>query len=267
MARRRLMTILATTCVAGMVTAPALATPLDLVTEPVEEVVTEVETVVETVTEPVDESVTEAESTTETVTDSVTEAESTGDVVESTTEVVTETTETVTDPVEDLIAPDDPDPSPSPSDSGTSSEGERRAEPTAPTTSDGPGGLLPGGGVVAAGGDARPAGSDGGATTSSRGTTAGGGFDLDGIGVTRFGGGTASTSRVPDPEVAPPLADDPGVVEAPSVLEPETPAVLAGGVGASAEDGGVVTALLRALAAAMVLGTGAAWTRRATEEA
>lgn len=291
MARRRLITILATTLAAGMVSMPALAGPLDDVTGPLEDTVGDVtETVTEVTTpvgdavgtvtetlEPVTEAVEPVSEAATPVTEPVTEVvETVQDAVEPVTDAaspvtdaldpVTEAVDPVDEVVDTVVQPDpepQPEPEPTPTSDGSSDDEGTTSTPQdqRPATPAGPGGFLPGGGVVAAGDDPRPLGD---------GVTAQGvGLDLGGFGVTRFGGGGAAPSastggqvdEVSDPEVAPPAVAD---TTAPSVLEPETPAVMAAG-GATAEDGGVTAAALRALAAAMVLGTGVLVGRRVTD--
>src|SRR5690606_4919964 len=137
----------------------------------------------------------------------------------------------------------------------------------------GPGGFLEGGGVVAAGDDARPVptpGDDPAAQSLGSGFAAFGALDRGSFGLNRYGGDTMALDAVPDPEVAPPaVADAP--VETPQVLDPEfapespeTPAVYASGP-SGATDEGPLAGLLKALAAAMVLGTGTVWTRATRE--
>lgn len=167
-----------------------------------------------------------------------------------------------TDPIEDAI---DPDPAPSPSEEPTGGT-------DAPSTprADGPGGFLSGGGVVAAGNDPRPV-DDGSTPTGSslEGVAAWGALDRGSFGLQRYGGGTMQLDRVAGPEVAPPLASAPQGAEAldelPDVAQERTPAVLAT-QGPGGGDDSPLVAALRALAAALVLATGAAWTR-ATKDA
>ena len=171
----------------------------------------------------------------------------------------------ITDPIEDAV---DPDPEPT---EDTSSD-QAATEDTSRT--DGPGGFLAGGGVVAAGDDARPATTSSTTSSGSGGTTGSrsvGTWDGGSFGLQRYGGGTVHTNRVPDPEVAPPAAAPEGVdefaefPETPEVAEGSTPAVLATGMPDTGADSPLV-AVLRALAGALVLATGAAWTR-ATRDA
>ena len=174
----------------------------------------------------------------------------------------------LTDPIEDAI---DPDEEPAPEQGGSSDE-------TVDYQHEGSGGFLAGGGVVAAGDSPRPATTD--TTGSSTRSSGGQGFTSfslangggDSFGLQRFGGGTMDLDAVADPEVAPPAAapGDAGFdefPEAPEVAEGSegvTPTVLA--TQAPASDDSPLATILRALAGALVLATGAAWTR-ATRDA
>lgn len=186
-----------------------------------------------------------------------------------------------TDPLEEAIDPD-PEPQPAPSapgdgsdtatggdggsttDDGTTAGGDS-GDRDGGLTGDGPGGFLPGGGVIAAGDTPRPV-DDGAPSGSSVGEgLAAYGAIGRGYGAQRYGGGTVATGDVPDPEVAPPSYEQPRIaVRTPQELEPESP-VLASGAASGPVSDSPLAGLLRAFAAAMVLGTGAAWTRASRE--
>ena len=173
-----------------------------------------------------------------------------------------------TEPIEQAIDPDPAEPTSTETSSETSTEEEAATDGT--SHRGGPDGFLAGGGVVAAGDGARPVFTTGTTTTrsgSASGSRSYGAWDGGSFGVQRYGGGTMHMNRVPDPEVAPPAAAPQGAdefaefPEAPEVAGESTPAVLATGMPDSGTDSPLVAAL-RALAGALVLATGAAWTRR-----
>lgn len=298
MARRRLQTILATTVLAaGLSTVPAWAGPgLGDLTDPVEETVTEatedvVDTATETVTgdttseptpEPTDTASEGDDSTIDVGTDDGTlDVDLDVDIAPSDEDgspqleidggatIADQDVDlgSVTDPIEDAVDPDPaPNPSPSPESDGDTSS-DTTDENTTESRSGGSGGFLSGGGVVAAGDGARPFGTPQDSDGTPRGSALGQGFaafgalDRGSFGAQRYGGGTMALDRVPDPEVAPPLYESPQIAD-PTPLEvqqAETP-VLANGMSPDGSEG-PMSAMLRALAAAMVLGTGVVWTR------
>lgn len=288
MARRRLQMILATTTITvGLAAAPAAAQDLiGEATSTVEDTVTTVEETTTEVVDTVEETV--SPSTSETDEPLLDVEEGTGDgtldvdlevdvapsdddgspqlEVDGGATVGGETVDvgSATDPIEDAV---DPDPAPAPEQREPGNEGETSSDAEQPRARHtGPGGVLEGGGVVAAGTGTRPVEAPGdtpAARSLGSGFAAFGALDRGGFGFSRHGGGTMSLDAVPDPEVAPPaVAEAP--VETPQVLDPEfapeTPAVFASGMAPGTDDG-PMSGLLKALAAAMVLGTGATWTR------
>lgn len=255
MGRRRLQTILATTiATAGLSAAPAWAGVGDL-TDTLEDTVTTVTEEVETVTGDgtldVDLDVDAAPSDE----DGSPQLEIDGGVTIADQQV---DLGSATDPVEDAVDPDpSPAPSPSPGTDGSDTQTDTSGTSTTPegaTASDD--------GVVAASTDARPLDLAPWDSPLGQAIAAHGALDRGGFGVTRYGNGTTtSVDRVPAPEVAP--RDTP--VASPQFVVPdgeaETPAVLATGLAPEPGGEGPIPGLLRVLAAAMVLGTAAVWTR------
>lgn len=283
MARRRLLTILATIVVAGgLSAAPAVAGPLDDLTGGLEDTVT-------TVTDEVVDDLGSGAATTTPPAVEVGTGDGTLDVrlqvdvapsdadgspqleIDGGITVAEQPVDVgaVTDPIEDAVDPDpDPDPtpapspSPSPTPSATPSSGQSSDAVSGPTRPSGHGGVLEGGGLVAAS-TGTPSPVPTGEGPFAR-TVASGSLDGSRFGVKRYGGGTMHLDRVPDPEVAPPVD---AAVPAPRTASPsaapdtQAPAVRATGAASGATDSGPMPGLLRAFAAAMVLGTGAAWVR------
>lgn len=294
MARRRLLTILATTVVAGgLSAAPAFAGPLDDLTGGLEDTVTTVTEGVQGVTDGVVDGLTGGASSqggASTEGDPSTLDLGTGDgtldidldvdvapsdedgspqlEIDGGVTVADQEIDlgSATDPIEDAVDPD-PAPAPSPAPTtgtATAHDTDGEASPSSPTMT---GGRLPeGDGVVAAStGDGPQAFSPEDspfARAVGEGFAGAGALPRTSFGVKRHGGDAMSVDQVPDPEVAPPVdtaVDSPWTAAPPA--EPETPAVLATDTAAGATDDSPVPGLLRVIAAAMVLGTGAVWTR------
>lgn len=287
MARRRLQAILATTVITtGLSAAPAMALPgLEDVTDPLEEVV-------EPVTDPIEEAVEPVEDVVEPVTETVSpvlerpaaedddpppppveagtgdgtlDVSADVDIAESdadgSPELELDATVTVlgttvdvgdaTDPVEDLVDPDpDPDPSTPPSDDPSSDDDPSSQGPLvqAPRVV-GPGGLFAGGGLQPSGGDVREVQDPGGANAAAPAVTPAILRPGAGQGVSGGGSGGAGTTA---PDVA--TTDDRMGADA----AVEEPAVMAAD-GPGAADSTESSALLRLLAAAMVLATAGVW--------
>ena len=303
MARRRLQAILATTAITvGITAVPAMAQQMPNLTDTVDDTLTQVTEEVSTATDDLVDTVVPTEDTTpEEATAENASPEPSEEPSEDDTLLDVGTGDGTLDVDLDVdVAPSDEDGSPQLEidggltvadqeiDLGSATDPVEQvidpdpAEPTAgeeePATSDtshhgGPDGFLTGGGVVAAGDDARPVFTTGTTTTrsgSASGSRSYGSWNGGSFGLQRFGGGTAHMDRVPDPEVAPPAAATQGVdefaefPEAPEVAGESTPAVLATGMPDAGSDSPLV-AVLRALAGALVLATGAAWTRTARD--
>jgi hypothetical protein len=242
MARRRLLTLLASIVVSGALALPAVALPgLTSPLEPVEELAED--TIADIVA-------TDATTAATVSTDDGPLPTGEGEPLEPLAPVldpvldllepVIEPAEEVVDAVEDVIAPDDgADPAPAPG----------KDEGTAP--------LAPSGSSSAAGADVTPApATDAGPAASA---PLASGFRLGG--PQRFGGVNATpqdAANSPTPNVA--------VVEPPSVLEVAPPAeaiTALDPIGGDASTGG----LLKAFAAVLIAGTAAAWHRKGNRAA
>lgn len=199
----------------------------------------------------------------------------------------------ITDPIEEVVDPDpspsDPSPSdPAPSDPSPSPDANQPDAPddhqtdTSSTSRDGGddstpasrlGGLLEGGGVTAAGDEPRPADVPGSSEDDPgrAGRTVGESFaafaaNNRGSNVSRSGSSTTGSGSADSSEIAPPQVADPAdpsfeQFPASQVEEPSVVATRAAADGPAGSTG----AVLKALAALMVVGTGVAFKRTLDE--